>query len=175
MKKLIAVFALISGFACVSQAGVLIEPYLGYEMGTTKDAIDGKLEGTQMGLRLAYTAPVFFWAGLDATMGMSAKAKADGVPDEEAKRTTVSGVVGVDFPILVRAWLGYSFVNEIKFDAGKYKGNQTKVGVGFTGLPFVSLNFEYVTEKFDKFEDFTVNPELKNDSYVVSVSLPFEF
>lgn len=175
MKKFLAVFAVVLGFANASQAGFMIEPYLGYEMGKTKDSA-GTFNGSQMGLRLAYAAPIFFWAGLDATTGVSGTFKPDSGANDDGKRTSVSGVVGVDFPILLRAWLGYSFVNEIKFDTtGKYKGSGTKVGVGFTGLPFISLNFEYLNEKFNDVDGTTISPEFKNDSYIISVSLPFTF
>lgn len=175
MKKLLLVFALVLGFTSVSQADILVEPYLGYEMGKTKNS-DGKFDGSQLGLRLAYAAPIFFWGGLDYTMGVSATAKPDVGANDDGKRSTLYGVVGVDFPILFRAWVGYGFMNEIKFDtAGKVKGKATKVGVGFTGLPFVSLNLEYVNEKFDEGDAGTIDPEFENNSYVLSVSLPLEF
>lgn len=173
MKKLVAVFAVVLGFASVSQAGLLLEPYLGYEMGKTKNA-DGKMDGSQYGLRLAYEAPVFFWAGVDATMG-SVTVKPDGGTNSDAKRTTIYGVVGVDFPILVRGWVAYGLSNQLKSDTNTLKGSAYKVGVGFTGLPFVSLNFEYLNEKFNDMDGATLSPEFQNDTYVVSVSLPWSF
>lgn len=175
MKKLLAVFAVVLGFASVSQAGVLVEPYLGYEMGKTKNP-DGKFEGSQLGLRLAYKAPVFVWAGLDYTMGVSGTAKPDVGANDDGKRSTLYGVVGVDFPILVRAWLGYGFMDEIKFDnSGKVKGKGTKIGVGFTGLPFVSINLEYLTEKFDEWDGVSLPSDFENNTYILSVSVPFSF
>lgn len=177
MKKFLAVVALVLGFANASQAGIMIEPYLGYEMGKMKSTGDvGTFNGSQLGLRLAYSAPVFFWAGLDATTGVSGTLKPDVGANEDGKRTTVSGVVGVDFPILLRAWVGYSFLDEIKMETtGKYKGSGTKIGVGFTGLPFLSINFEYLNEKFTEVDGFTLSEDLKNDSYIVSISLPLDF
>lgn len=175
MKKFLAVFAVVLGFAHASQANIMIEPYLGYEMGKTKNS-DGTFNGSDMGLRLAYAAPVFFWVGLDATSGVSGTFKPDSGGNDDGKRTTVSGVVGVDFPILLRAWAGYSLMNEIKFDTlGKFKGSGTKVGIGFTGLPFISLNFEYINEKFTEVDGATLSTDFKNDSYLISVSLPFKF
>lgn len=175
MKKLMAVCALVLGFASVSQAGVLIEPYLGYEMGKTKDFSEGKYDGTQMGLRLAYKTPVMLWLGVDGTFGVSGKVKPDVGTEEDATRTTMYGVVGIDLPILLRGWVGYSFSDEVKVDSGKFKGSGYKVGLGFTGLPFVSLNFEYINEKFNDFEGISLPQDLKNDSYVLSVSLPLSF
>lgn len=174
MKKLLAAVILVLGFTSAAQAGIMIEPYLGFEMGKTKSP-DGKLEGTQLGLRLAYSAPIFFWAGLDATLGVSAKNKPDGAAESAATRSTYHAVVGVDFPILVRAWAGYGLMNDIKVDTGTYKGKSTKLGVGFTGLPFLSLNVEMISETFDKLDSTTLASEFKNDTYVLSVSLPLDF
>lgn len=172
MKKLLAVFALVLGFTSVSQAGLLLEPYIGYESGTFKDFGEGKLTGTQIGARVAYTLPVFFWVGVDAATG-SGTFKPDVGNEETGTRTTVGAVVGVDFPILLRAWASYGFMNELSFDS-KLKGKNYKVGVGFTGLPFVSLNVEYMNETFDDIDGITLPTAIKNDAYIVSVSLPFE-
>ncbi|AFY02351.1 outer membrane beta-barrel protein [Bdellovibrio bacteriovorus] len=173
MKKLLVMLAVVMGFGSVSHADILLEPYLGYEMGKTTDP-DGKIDGTQLGVRLAYRSPVMFWAGLDGTLGLSGTFKPDTGSDETAKRTTVYGVVGLDFPILVRAWLGYGFMNDVDLeDSGKMKGKATKLGVGFTGLPFLSLNVEYLKETFDEVDG--VDIDAKNESVVVSVSLPLEF
>lgn len=173
MKKLLTVFAVIIGFSSFAQAGIMIEPYLGYEMGTTKNS-NGKMDGSQYGLRLAYKAPVFFWGGLDATMG-SLTYKPDGASNSDLKRTTIYGVFGVDFPILLRAWVGYGASNQLKGDSTTMKGSAYKVGVGFTGLPFVSVNLEYLNEKHDDVDGANLNPAFQNDTYVVSVSLPWNF
>lgn len=173
MKKIVAVFALVLGFTGVAKADLMVEPYLGYEFGKVKDAAEGDLTGTQMGLRLGYKSPLMFWAALDGTFGISGEFK-DDTGKDDVKRTTLSAVVGVDLPVLLRAWAGYGLTNELKFDNGSIKGHNYKIGVGFTGLPFVSLNFEYLNEKFDDLPGGATG-EIKNDSYVVSVSLPMSF
>lgn len=173
MKKFLAVCAVILGFSSFAQAGIMIEPYLGYEMGTTKNS-NGKLDGAQYGLRLAYKAPIFFWGGLDATMG-NLTSKPDGGSNSDLKRTTIYGVLGVDFPILLRAWVGYGASNQLKGDSAKMTGSAYKVGVGFTGLPFVSVNFEYMNEKHDDMDGSKIDPAFQNDTYIVSLSLPWTF
>lgn len=180
MKKLFAVCALMIGFSSVSHAGVMVEPYLGYEMGTFKDP-DGKMDGTQLGLRLAWTAPLMFWAGLDYTMGVSGKFKPDSsiLPDSDGTRTTAYLVAGVDFPILLRGWVGYGFTNTLKlgseYGSEKYEGTSTKLGVSFTGLPFICLNLEYVMDEYKKLAGIDLPTNAKNTAYVLSVSLPWEF
>jgi hypothetical protein len=180
MKKLLMAFALITGFASVSQAGLLLEPYLGYEMGTFKDP-NGKMDGSQLGLRVAWTAPIMFWAGLDYTMGLSGKFKGDDAsnPDSNATRSTIYAVAGVDFPILLRAWVGYGFSNSMKLGSeyadSKFEGTSTKLGVSFTGLPFICLNLELVMDDYSKFAGYDLDTHAKNNAYVLSVSLPWEF
>jgi hypothetical protein len=52
MKKMWLVIALFLGFSGAAHAGVMIEPYLGYEMGTTSGSSPGKTTCTTF----AYTA-----------------------------------------------------------------------------------------------------------------------
>lgn len=174
MKKIMVLFAIVMSFSSVSHAALLIEPYLGYEIGKIKND-DAKLNGTQLGARFGYHSPVMFWAALDYTMGMSAKWEMDSGASSDAKRSTLYGVVGLDFPILLRGWVGVSLMDEMKLDNDKLKGNATKVGFGFTGLPFVSLNFEYLTEKFTDANGATIDPTTENSAYMLSVSMPLEF
>lgn len=179
MKKLFAVCALVLGFGSAANAGLLLEPYLGYEMGTVKDNAAGKMNGTLLGARVAWTAPLMFWAGLDYATTVSANFDSDtnGVADSDAKRSTLWAVVGVDFPILLRGWVGYGLMNEIKLSDydNKLKGKSTKLGLSFTGLPFICLNLEYLMENFDEQSAGSLSPEAKNTAYVLSVSLPWEF
>lgn len=168
MKKMLLAFAVVMGFASASQASMMIEPYLGIEMGKTKNP-DGKLEGTVLGARLAYELPVLFWFGVDYSMSVSQKSKPDSLPESDAKRSSLYAVAGVDLPILLRGWIGYGLMNEIKGDNSKVEGGDAmKVGIGFTGLPFVSLNLELINEKFKE----SNGSRFENSSYMLSVSLP---
>ena len=181
MKKMWLVIALFLGFSGAAHAGVMIEPYLGYEMGTTSGSSPGKTTFTNFGARLAWRAPLMFWAGLDANLGMSGQIKPDSGSDYDAKRTTYYAVAGVDLPILLRGWVGYGFSSTLKMEDSvhsKSSGTTTKVGIGFTGLPFISLNLEYLKDNIDKVEtdSGTVNsPNLDHSSYMLSVSLPLSF
>lgn len=171
MKKLVVVLAMMLGMSGVAQAGVLIEPYLGYEFGKTSDP-DGKTTGTVLGARLAYTLPAFVWLGLDATMGVSETFDPDTGSSRDGNRETVSAVVGVDLPVLLRVWAAYGFHNKFKTDSGAdFEGKNMKLGVGFTGLPFISINFEYIKDEFDEPSPL----DMKAEMYMLSVSLPLEF
>jgi hypothetical protein len=57
-------------------------------------------------------------------------------------------------------------------------GNTTTLGVGFTGLPFVSLNLELRMISLDKFKDVSTGLEYTRDysanEVVLGVSLPLD-
>lgn len=183
MKKLLVSVAVVLGFSGAAHAGIMIEPYLGYEMGKTTDvnAVDGKFDGANLGARLAYKTPLMLWVGVDGQFGVSGKYKPDSGSDADQKHNTLYGVVGIDLPILLRGWVGYGFSDNLKLDtpySSTIKGKNFKVGVGFTGLPFISLNAEYIKGTTDKIEDGTLansNPTSKNESFMLSVSLPLVF
>lgn len=182
MKKLLIALALTMGFSGVAHAGILIEPYLGYESGKTTD-VDGKFDGVTIGGRLAYKTPVMLWVGVDGAFGVSGKSKPDsgtGYSDVDQKHNTFYGVVGIDLPILLRGWVGYGFSDQIKLEGSAdstYKGKNFKIGLGFTGLPFVSLNAEYIKGKVDEYSGNLANSGLdtKYESVQLSVSLPLTF
>jgi hypothetical protein len=98
----------------------------------------------------------------------------------------MAAVVGVDLPILLRAWAGYgiSSSSTLKFSTGdvKTEGGFTKVGLGFKGFPFVSINAEYIMgtgKKVDyglgagKEEIDTYYSTYKPNFFLISVSVPF--
>ncbi len=176
MKKLLVIVALSLGFTSVSHANLLLEPYLGYEMGkTTSSGTESKTELVNLGGRIGWASPIMLWLALDVNLGMNGKVKPDGSADQDATRNSYYAVAGLDFPILVRGWVGYGFTNELKLDNGKYEGTGMKLGVGFTGLPFVSLNLEYLTDSYDKFDGASLSTKTELSSYMLSVSLPLEF
>jgi hypothetical protein len=175
MKKLLLVLALGLGFTSTSHADLMVEPYIGYEMGSGSiGSTDFKMTGTDLGLRLGYHSPVMFWVAADYMMGTGTVDPDGAGSNFDAKRSVLSAVVGVDLPILLRAWIGYGFTNDSKTDTDTLKGTSTKLGVGFTALPFVSLNLEVISDKWDDSSAGT-DPDAKNTSYLLSVSLPLNF
>ena len=180
MRKVLLSCLLVLFAGSIAKADLLLEPYLGYEMGKgdAKSGNDLETQFTNMGARIGYSTPLMLWFALDVNLGMSGKLKPDSGSSSAAKRTTYGVVAGLDFPILLRGWVGYGFTNEINDtdNSAKYKGTNTKVGVGFTGLPFVSLNVEYIKDDFKDYEisGNTTNANLDHSSYMLSVSLPLE-
>ncbi|MBT4790371.1 MAG: hypothetical protein HON90_02270 [Halobacteriovoraceae bacterium] len=159
-----------------SFAGLLVDPYIG--IGQTKDTLDlaGASEesgsSTVIGSRLGYSF-ILLSAGIDYSM---VKSSSDG---DDIDSTNMSVFVGVDMPILVRAWAEYFVSSDFDVDNANVNGVSFKdgygVGLGFTGLPFVSINLEldllnYEVDLVGASKDY----DYAVASTLLSVSLPLD-
>lgn len=183
--KILQLFILVLAFLIIpqSQAGVLLEPVLGYSF-TKIDPKEGSADngrGPSIGGRLGYQN-LGFQLGLDylqSTINVDEKRY-----KEDLKTSEFGAFVGFEFPVLLRVYAGYIFsaTGEAKYDGGLGKetlkfedGTGTKFGVGFTGLPFVDINFEYRKGKFGEYKLGGVKTTEDTDfsSFMVGISLPF--
>ncbi len=153
----------------LAHADLLIDPYVGTGlMKTTSDVnrLDDDDENlTAIGARVGYQF-LLVSAGVDYSKGSAG--------DYEFTNTSV--FVGVDLPILLRAWAEYFISSDLDADVSGFNQDidfkdGTSLGIGFTGLPFVSLNLEvqnlnYETEILGRDVDF------QTAAYIFSVSLP---
>ncbi|OUR97827.1 hypothetical protein A9Q84_06405 [Halobacteriovorax marinus] len=187
-------------FSTFTSAGVLIEPFVGFAAGSGDYARTGattretKETSMQFGGRLGYQF-LGLMGGLEYRRS-SGSYKFDGPstlsfglqPTKADYSGSEFGVfVGYNFPILARVYLGYAFNTKWEIDttnswrAGKgdeISGSTTTLGVGFTGLPFVSINFEYRMIALDKWKDISANTETVVDENInqlfVGISLPLD-
>lgn len=190
MKKitqLALLLALVLGYSAQSQAGLLIEPVVGYSFGssnidmevpldTTQNTSDKEsLNGTSYGGRLGYQN-FGFQLGVDY-LASSLEVDGDGF-----KTSEFGGFVGFEFPILVRVYAGYVFsgTGTLEGDAGeddlKFKnGTGPKIGVGFTLLPFLDINLEYRSIKYEELEISAgaANVNADYNAVMLGISLPF--
>jgi hypothetical protein len=176
--------------ALPAQAGLLIEPYLGYQFGNLKTT-DGAMgaspntghsdstSGLTLGGRLGLTLPlVFIAADYSTTNGKSGS--------DNAILNQLGATAGLSLPFF-RAYLGYSFMNDLKVQPSTgevtLSGSALKAGVGFTGLPFLALNLEYIMNTFNKYKGPGVDQSIdsagylkdaKMDAVQFSVSVPFD-
>lgn len=181
-----------------SQAGIHIEPYIGYSLagsgdstyGTTK--YDHSYSSPTIGGRLGY-GMLGFMAGLDYSMqSFDLKSEVGSTEYKDGVSKSQLGIfVGYNLPLLIRVWGTYFLSSKLEGDDA-VKANQLidnrdeysdgggyALGVGFTGLPFVSINLEYRTLEYDKYElsgasVANYNEKLDLSEILLSVSLPLD-
>lgn len=181
--KLLALSAVLSlGVLSTStaKAGLLLEPYLGYELGkldyTGTPSSSADLSSVALGARVAFTLPVLF-VGVDYGLPIGGTLK-----DSSGNKADVSGsqlfaIVGASLP-LVRAYVGYGLMTslESKFSnvTTKYEGGTAfKLGVGTTLFPLTAINLEYINTTYDKVGGVTTS-NYKSGFFMLNVSIPFQ-
>jgi hypothetical protein len=173
IQSVLIIAALALFTALPAHAGILLEPYLGYGTGSIDTTPKADVTGLMYGARVGFTMPVLFVAA-DYSLG-TMKAKQAGVSTNGDQ--TMFGIdVGASIPMVpVRAWVGYDFTNQNKSSTTKLEGNAIKLGAGFSGLPFISLNVEYIMGKYTKANGVDLTTDLKSNVVFLSVSAPFDF
>lgn len=165
-----------------ASAALLIEPHVGFNLHGSGESgsTDYSYNGAQLGARIGYQN-LGLMAGMDFThSGFELESKTNGSKSTtDMTRNELGVFVGYNFPVLIRAWGAYYFTNTMKADnttETKYKGNTKELGVGFTGLPFLSINLMYRMVTHDEYESNissgSLNPDLDFKEIVLGVSLP---
>jgi hypothetical protein len=178
MKNFVRSFLVVAAFM-VSQsasAALLVEPILGYNLGTYKVGADkGKVTGVLLGARAGVGLGPIILAADIGTGTNKIKSDTVGGLDDDAKVTNMGLTALFSPPVLpVRVWAGYIFKTESKTDLFKFEGNGLKVGAGFSLIPFVSLNAEYIMSTYNKANGMSLVDDLKVNSAFISVSVPLE-
>jgi hypothetical protein len=172
MKLKVFIAVMTACLSVQSFAGFLIDPYIGLgQTKTTSDfATDGDSESvTSIGSRVGYSF-ILVSAGIDYEM---AKTSSDG---NDVDITNMSFFVGVDMPILIRAWAEYQISSDLEVEGSNtdydFKDGYS-VGVGFTGLPLVSLNLELAVTNYEVDSAFG-KLDFSTATTLLSVSLPLD-
>ena len=177
IKALVAL-ATLTGFVSTAHAGVLIEPYLGYLTGKVEQSSnDWDISGVNFGARLGYKSFLGLMGGLDY---MTGKLEDDANPKNDVTPSQLGVFVGFEFPILLRVYGVYGISNKAEFKdsatTNKYEGGDNiKLGVGFTALPLLSINLEYIMASYDEMDGNSLTNDLNIKTYGLSVSAPFDF
>lgn len=183
-------------FAQFANAGLLVEPILGYESGSVKCTAvsslvcDHNTTGVNFGARLGWQFSKPFWVALDYNSASpTAKYNSSGVADDKVTRTVSGVAIGYE-PSNFRFWLSYGSSAEAKYvdsatpptttDRSLKSGTATKAGIGYKLHRLISLNLEYSIENYAKYEQdsLTVERELLFPTYtpsrmIFSVSFPW--
>lgn len=180
----VAVVIAATAFSGAAQASLLIEPHVGYILGGNADYnnADVSYNGPDYGARLGGQ-----WLGVMAGLDYSHSTFTTEIKSSlvngklDKKRDMVGVFAGYNFPILLRAWATYYFstkttntqTNALGTNGNYTKGNATELGIGFTGLPFLSINLSYRMSTQDENQSGALNPELETKEIVLGVSAPF--
>ena len=199
-KKLVMLSVFLFSFSV--KAGFLLDPYLGYSVGENNQTLSnvGVLNGdykySNNGIRYGSRVGIEYlgiMGGIDYGMGTT-KRKLETAPpfvtaaEHEYKIKQIGAFIGYNLPFLLRAWGTYYFSYDWEVDGGageKLSGSAFALGVGFTGLPLVSINLEYKSFTFDESRDestgvITKYPtsqrsEIEGSEVMLSVSIPLNF
>ena len=168
---------MIFAFGFSSHADLLVEPYAGYHFGKygqTEDTEDN-VNGVSLGARLGFQS-LGFMVGADYMTGSWSD---DADPSADVTPSVLGLFVGYNFPVMLRVYGTYGIQNKLKLkypsSTYNYEGDFLKLGVGFTGLPFVSVNLEYIAASYDEYDDGAVDPAMDSKMFGVTVSLPLTF
>lgn len=188
ISQIIILLALILGYSGQSQAALLIEPVVGFNVGTKFDLkfddfpaqnenySGGK--GGAFGGRLGYQN-FGFQLGVDYL-----KSSIDMNTSDFKNNISLSewaGFVGYEFPLFLRVYAGYIFStngstkNSNSQSVDLSKGTGSKLGLGFTGLPFIDINFEYRTGTINQmsYGGTDYDTEINYSSLMLGLSVPF--
>ncbi len=187
--KFAQLFILILAFLVIkpAQAGLLLEPVLGYSLSKFEidqaGSSEEKANGPSVGGRIGYQN-LGFQLGLDYLR--SNLSVDDNDYKEDLVTSEFAGFVGFEFPILLRVYAGYIFMASAESDidrglgAGKQSfelndGKGMKLGVGFTVLPFLDINVEYRKGTYSELKIGSTKTDVDTDfsAVMVGVSLPF--
>lgn len=173
MKKFLSVAVLFLGMS-TAHAGFLLDPYFNYVASGSADFASGaSVTGTELGARLGWD---FMGLGVGADVLASGKytyslngTTADSTP-------SYYGVfVSYKFPIIIRAYAAYLLSNKENISGGDFKGSGMKLGVQYTGLPFVAIGLEYFSSSYDKIEAGGVSVSQTNKASHTAVAISFPF
>lgn len=153
MKKiLVSMFAILS-ISSAAHAGFFIEPFLGYAVtGKEDDGGSADIKGMDYGARLGATFAMFS-IGAEYAGGSYEQDVSSG---QNFDTTDIGLTFAFDFPIMLRLYATYFLKSEAKPDSGTTeKGDGGyRIGIGYTGLPFVDINIEMVKRMYDDPSDY---------------------
>lgn len=163
MRLILALFLFLITLS--SRAEMVIEPYAGISLSKTTyrgDDDSGSLilYGTRLGWAVI---PETLHLGLDYEIANSS----------DVERRHLSAYSALTFPILWKIFVKYGLSSNMQLDevddSIEYI-NGTAFGFGYTGLPYVDLNFEIENSDYE-----SDGRSIKWVAFVFTASAPFEF
>ena len=185
MKKfIILTTAMISLFMYSekSRAEFLLEPFGGISLnqkwddGTNTGAFSGAVIGARAGFH-----KMGFSFGFDARQSTVSITPTTGSA-YDAEHSQIGLMAAYEFPVMVRVWASSVLTSTLKNSDTDYEfsdASGSTFGIGYTGLPYLSMNVEMATTSYSKGKakaDSTKSSIDLSLSYILlSISLPLVF
>jgi len=193
MNRLLAVYILLVGvlIGFHANAGVLLEPFVGYDQETLAFTDTGGTEasstntGLDYGARIGYRFNPAWWVAAEYAAGSgTAKSSVAGSADSTYTKNAMGAVVGYEQGSF-RFWGGYGLSHALTVKTAssetKYSGTNYKLGVGYKATGSVSVNLEYLVPQYKTINSGGVDADMSTayskfngTSTCLSVSFPFD-
>ncbi|RLA61857.1 MAG: hypothetical protein DRQ88_12210 [Epsilonproteobacteria bacterium] len=162
MKKILII--LLFSYSSITHAGLLIEPYLGWDFGVGKtETTDVDFNSWDLGGRVGWIFKTLM-VGVDADW-KSMTPEFDSVEGATVDVTNFGVFIGAWLPLMLNFRVGYVFSSTWALENGdEDKGQGFSAGVG-ARLFFLALNVDY--------KYLTYDSELSSNDILLSVSVPF--
>ena len=183
----------------ISHAGVLLEPYIGFQVNNAEDSNATKTDyswaNVALGGKVGYQFLGFMAGGMYEFAPMNFDVDVTSGTSKYTIESQSKGwgfFAGYEFPILLRAYGTYFLKKEIRHkqansaagivSGDEFCGTGMGFGVGYTGLPFISINAEYRMYTYDEQKSGTTGidtaltgtNEIDGNEIFINVSLPFD-
>lgn len=189
MRKLalLTIFSILTSIS--AHAGIYLEPYVGYAVGKSTGSfnvvsigtstIDSSSKGAVFGGKLGYSV-LGLALGVDySRFNSKDKDNSGATADSSSVSTDMGAFVQYTLPIMFKVSATYIFKSSnVADDDSKSTGKGFKVGVGFTGLPFIAINLDYVSLKYNEATapGATIDSvDMKSTATMLSISVPWNF
>jgi hypothetical protein len=176
MKRALIILSFL-GLSATAHAGLFIEPYVGYEFGSVSElnssSTSHSLSGPAYGARLGYMSMIGFGLGAEY-MGTSLAVSSTN-PSESASGSDIGAFVSFNFPVFLKVYATYfvsSTASVSNVSGGSYSGSGYKIGVGWTSLPFININFEVIGRDYGKQGGSSLTSDVKENDFCLNISLP---
>ena len=199
IKKLCLIFFL--SLSSQSFAMIYVEPIIGYRLGSTSQDTTNtatnlmvNISGTSKGIIFGGRAGVkllTFAGGIDYMLGTNSGSNAQISGTEGDHNFSQMGLFAKFAPPLFpfSFWVGYNLSSTLTIESSsgdnKFEGSGFKLGLGFTTIPFLSINAEYSMNTYNKLNstEFPFNvtssgvttkyDDLLVNSLIISLSVPW--
>jgi hypothetical protein len=176
MKTFLLSVAIFFSVAATAETNFYIEPYLGYHANAS---FGFPTSVTASGLTYGARAGGDFMSIIFGLDYMTGSWSDNGNPKDSITPGNLGLFAGYVFPMFLKVYGTYFFDEKYKFSnsnaSDNYGGTEIKLGVGYTALPFITLNLEYAFGKLTKDNGNAMNSDASVSYFGLVVGLPLEF